>query len=311
MRLLIALGGNAMSGPGGSSGPAEQIAAANIAMAAVADLVADGCDVVLTHGNGPQVGDLLVKSEIAAAVVPPVPLDWCVAQTQATMGFVLLDALDHALAHRRVDRSTAALVSRVLVDAADPRFQHPTKPIGRYLPTDEAAVLVAHGQTFADFGERGWRRLVASPEPLEILDARAIVGLVESGCIVIANGGGGVPVVREADGTLRGVEAVVDKDLGAALLTRATAAERLVIATDVPHAVLGFATPAAEQIGEVTVSTMRGYAAAGHFASGSMAPKVEAVCRFVEDTGRLGIITSLDGIKTAATAPSGTVVVPG
>ncbi len=310
MRVLVALGGNAMTGPGGSARPEEQIVAAEVAMGSVADLVVEGWDVVITHGNGPQVGNLLVKNEIAASVVPPVPLDWCVAQTQATLGFVLLDALDDALSHRGVGRSTVAVVTRSVVDFDDPGFQDPTKPIGRFLAKDEAALLMEHGQTFRDFGERGWRRVVASPEPREILDAPSVSALVSAGFIVVANGGGGIPVVRRSDGSLSGVEAVIDKDLGAALLAHAVGADRLVIATDVDNAVLGFGTPDASPITHVDVHTMRGYLGDGSFGSGSMGPKVDAICRFVEATGQLGVITSLANIVPAAAATAGTVVRP-
>ncbi|MDX6297644.1 MAG: carbamate kinase [Nocardioidaceae bacterium] len=310
MRVLVALGGNALTGPGGSARADEQIAAAERAMKSVADLVVSGWDVVMTHGNGPQVGNLLVKNDLAAAVVPPVPLDWCVAQTQATLGFVLLDALEAALASQGVRRATAALVTRTVVDAEDAAFTSPTKPIGRYVSGDEAADLIAHGQAFADFGARGWRRVVASPEPREILDAPAISALVQAGFIVVGNGGGGIPVVRDADGSVRGVEAVIDKDLGAALLARSVEVDRLVIATDVDNAVLGFGTPDARALCRVGVTEMRRYLTEGYFGSGSMGPKVEAVCRFVENAGRPGIITSLDNIVAGAAATAGTVVVP-
>ncbi len=241
MRVLLALGGNAMTNPDGRARPQDQIAAAAVAADAVADLVAQGVEVVITHGNGPQVGNLLVKNELAAAVVPPVPLDWCGAQTQATLGFVLMNALDAALRARGVDRRTAAVVTRTRVAADDRGFTHPSKPIGRHLTEEEAQVLIEHGETWEDRGEKGWRRMVASPEPLEIVDAPAIVALVDSGFVVIANGGGGIPVVLRADsalghvlgGVLGGVEAVIDKDLGAALLADTVEADVLVIATDV------------------------------------------------------------------------------
>jgi carbamate kinase len=242
--------------------------------------------------------------------VPPVPLDWCGAQTQATLGFVLMNSLDAALAERGVDRRTAALVTRALVDADDEHFARPTKPIGRYLPAEEAKVLVEHGETWEDRGERGWRRVVASPEPLEILDAPAVQALVEAGFVVVANGGGGIPVVRGADGSLSGVEAVIDKDLGAALLARTVEADVLVIATDVPNAVLHWGTPEARPVGRVTLAEMRALAAEGHFASGSMGPKVDAACRFVENGGSRAVITSLDRIVDAITGDGGTVVVP-
>lgn len=309
MRVLLALGGNAMTSADGRARPEDQIAAARVAMRGVAELVASDIDVVVTHGNGPQVGNLLVKNEIAASVVPPVPLDWCGAQTQATLGFVLMNALDEALRVRGVQRRSATVVTRTRVDAGDPGFTRPTKPIGRYLPADEAALLVEHGETWEDRGERGWRRVVASPEPREILDAAAVRALVEAGFVVVANGGGGVPVVRE-DGALRGVEAVIDKDLGAALLAQTVDADVLVVATDVPNAVLRFGTPDAEPLGRVDVRRMRALAAEGHFASGSMGPKVEAACRFVEQGGARAVITDLADILDAVAGETGTVVVP-
>jgi carbamate kinase len=309
MRVLLALGGNAMTSADGRARPEDQIAAARVAMRGVAELVASDIDVVVTHGNGPQVGNLLVKNEIAASVVPPVPLDWCGAQTQATLGFVLMNALDEALHERGVQRRSATVVTRTRVDAGDPGFTRPTKPIGRYLPADEAAVLVEHGETWEDRGERGWRRVVASPEPREILDAAAVRALVEAGFVVVANGGGGVPVVRE-DGALRGVEAVIDKDLGAALLAQTVDADVLVVATDVPNAVLRFGSPDAEPLGRVDVRRMRVLAAEGHFASGSMGPKVEAACRFVEQGGTRAVITDLADILDAVAGETGTVVVP-
>jgi carbamate kinase len=309
---MLALGGNAMTSADGRARPEDQIAAAEVAMDAVAELIAHDVEVVITHGNGPQVGNLLVKNEVAASVVPPVPLDWCGAQTQATLGFVLMDALDAALARRGVVRRSATVVTRALVDPNDPGFVKPTKPIGRFLPAEEARVLVEHGQVWQDRGEKGWRRVVASPEPLDILDAPAVLELIGAGFVVIANGGGGIPVVRRDDGSLAGVEAVIDKDLGAALLGVLVGADVLVVATDVPQAVLRFGTPEAEAIGKVTLSQMQRFAEEGHFASGSMGPKVDAVCRFVQGTDLPGVITSLDKIVDAVTdvGGTGTVVVP-
>jgi carbamate kinase len=275
----------------------------------VADLVARDVDVVITHGNGPQVGNILVKNEIAASVVPPVPLDWCGAQTQATLGFVLMNALDEALRRRKVARRSATVVTRTLVDVDDPGFTRPTKPIGRFLPEDEAAVLMQHGETWEDRGAKGWRRVVASPEPREILDAAAVRTLVAAGFVVVASGGGGIPVVREPAG-LRGVEAVIDKDLGAALLALTVEAHVLVIVTDVANAVLRFGTPDAEPLDRVDVRRMRALARDGHFASGSMGPKVEAACRFVEQGGTRAVITNLESILDAVEGEVGTVVVP-
>src|SRR4051794_28234209 len=308
MRALIALGGNAMTGPDGSASPVDQDRAVAEAMEHVADLVAAGVDVVLTHGNGPQVGNLLVKNELAAAVVPPVPLDWCGAQTQATIGFLVLDALDRSLAVRGVDRRGAAPITPTPVDRDDPRFTPPTKPGGRYLPREDAQLLVQHGPVWGDRGAKGWRRVVASPEPLEILDAPALDALCAAGFIVVGAGGGGIPVVRDPDGLLRGVEAVIDKDLAAALLARQLAADVLVIATDVEHAILDFGTDRARPLGRVTPEELRGHAADGQFTSGSMGPKVEAAVRFVEQGGPRSVITSLRHIGEAVTGDAGTVV---
>lgn len=309
VRVLIALGGNAMTAPDGSARPDDQRRAITEAMQAVADLVATGVEVVLTHGNGPQVGNLLVKNELAASVVPPVPLDWCGAQTQGTIGVLTLNALDAALARRDVRRRSAVVVSRTLVAEDDPHFRQPTKPIGRYLSGDEAAVLIEHGQVWQDRGERGWRRVVASPEPLECLDAGAAVSLLEAGYVVVCAGGGGVPVVRRADGDLCGVEAVIDKDLTAAVLATQLHADLLVIATDVEHAVVGMGTAQARPLGAVSAAELREYAAQGHFAEGSMGPKVQAACRFADHGGR-SVITELRRIADAVAGTVGTIVSP-
>jgi|SRR5580658_115855 carbamate kinase len=308
MTVLIALGGNAMTAPDGSARPADQQAAIAIAAESIAEIVAAGRQVVLTHGNGPQVGNLLVKNEIAASVVPPVPLDWCGAQTQGTIGVLLMNALAASLARRGSSIPTAVLVSRTLVDADDPHFAEPTKPIGRYLPADQAADLIAHGQHWRDLGGRGWRRVVSSPEPLCCLEAPAAAALLAAGYVVVCAGGGGVPVVRDQDGTLRGVEAVIDKDLTAAVLAGQLGAGTLIIATDVESVMVDFGTPDARALGTVAVADMRALAAAGQFPSGSMGPKVEAACRFAERGGR-AIITSLHRIADALAGQAGTVVV--
>lgn len=308
MRVLVALGGNAMTGPDGNATPQAQLDAIAVASHHLAELIAAGHDVVITHGNGPQVGNLLVKNELAAHVVPPVPLDWCGAQTQGTIGFTLLDTLETALAARDVARPVAAIITRTLVDADDPGFTHPTKPIGRFLPREQAQTLIDHGERWEDRGEKGWRRVVASPEPVEVLETHTLHTLLAAGYVVVTAGGGGIPVVRDPDGAVRGVEAVIDKDLTAALLARAVHADVLVIATDVAHAVAGWGTPDAHDIGRVTLDEMEAYAAAGHFASGSMGPKVEAAMRFVRSGGSRSIITALDQLAPAIDGQVGTVI---
>lgn len=307
MRVLVALGGNAMTGAGGDASPCAQRAAVELAMERVAELLEAGHEVVITHGNGPQVGNLLVKNELSASVVPPVPLDWCVAQTQATIALLISNSLDRVLAERGLTRPVAALVTRTLVDADDPGFRQPTKPVGRYLSEDEARVMIEHGQRWEDRGPKGWRRVVASPQPVAVLEAPTIEALLASGHLVVAAGGGGIPVLRRG-GALYGVEAVLDKDLTAALLGHTVGAQVLVIATDVDHAAIGFGTPDVRELGRVSPAELREYAAAGHFASGSMGPKVEAAIRFVEGGGRRAVITLLDRIAEAVAGQVGTVV---
>jgi carbamate kinase len=301
-RVLIALGGNAMTAPDGSASPADQHRAIGEAMTHVASLIGAGHEVVLTHGNGPQVGNILLKNQLTAHVVPPVPLDWCVAQTQGTLATLIMNALERATAPRGV--RVAAVVTRTLVDAADPAFADPVKPIGQYFPEEEARRFESLGETWRHF-PRGWRRVVASPDPVEILDAPAAIALMEAGYTVVAAGGGGVPLVRGADGTLGGVEAVIDKDLAAAALARAVGATDLVIATDVPNALIAYGTPQARPIEAVTVRELGELRDAGHFASGSMGPKVEAALRFASDGGR-AVITSLEHIGEALSGNIGT-----
>ncbi len=306
-RVLIALGGNAMTGPDGSATPEAQRQAVETAVKPVADLVADGTEVVLTHGNGPQVGNLLIKNQLAARVVPPVPLDWCGAQTQATIGVLVLNALQRAMAVRGVERQVAVVVTRTLVDVDDPGFTNPTKPVGRYFSDVEAEQFRSLGETWKSFGGKGSRRVVASPEPLEILDAPAVDALLAAGFVVVAAGGGGVPVVRD-EGLLRGVDAVIDKDLAAQLLARHVKATTLIIATDVDHVMTGYGTADERAIGRTTVAELRAYAAAGEFGGGSMGPKVEAAVRFIEAGGERAVITSLARIGDAVSGSAGTVI---
>ena len=306
MKVVVALGGNAMTAPDGSSSPDDQRAAIAVAADRIVDLVQAGHEVVVTHGNGPQVGNILLKNELAAHILPPVTMDWCGAQTQGTLGFTLINALEKSFAALGQHKPVAALVSRTLVQRDDPAFTDPTKPVGPYFPADQAAEKVADGQIWKDFGAKGWRRVVASPEPVRMLDAPAITALIGAGFLVVANGGGGIPVI-ETDGGVRGAEAVIDKDLSAYLLAAEVGADRLIIATDVPRAVLRFGQPDAESIGQVTVAQMRELIAQGHFAKGSMGPKVEAVTRFAE-TGGVGVITALDRLAEGVAGEDGTIV---
>jgi carbamate kinase len=299
----VALGGNAIAGERGADPESQRIAVEG-ACEQIAELVAHGHDVVITHGNGPQVGNLLLKNDLARHVVPPVGLDWCVAQTQATLGFLIVTALEAALRRRGLDRLISTVITRVLVDKDDPGFTTPTKPIGRYVTEAEAAERIAAGEAWEDRGERGWRRVVASPDPLEILDRGTIDALIGDNAIVVAAGGGGIPMVRE-EGRLRGVEAVLDKDLTGALLARTVNADTFLIATDVEAAAVHYGTPQQEWLGPVDTERLRGLLDAGEFGGGSMGPKVRAALAFADSGGR-AVITSLERLREGVEGGAGT-----
>jgi carbamate kinase len=303
-RVVVALGGNAIAGERGAD-PASQQRAVEGASEQIAELVAHGYEIVITHGNGPQVGNLLLKNDLARDVVPPVPLDWCVAQTQATLGFLIVTALEAALRRRGLERLVSTVITRVLVDPGDPAWARPTKPIGRYVSADEARARIAAGEAWEERGERGWRRVVASPEPLEILDRGTVEALIGDGAIVVAGGGGGIPMVRE-DGRLRGVEAVLDKDVTGSLLARTVGARTFAIATDVAAAATGFGTPQQEWLGAVSRERLRALLADGQFGSGSMGPKVRAALSFVDGGGELAVITSLERLREGVEGAAGT-----
>jgi carbamate kinase len=307
-RAVVALGGNAIT-PSGSVGTAEQqTAAIGRAMRVLARAIADGCEVVVTHGNGPQVGNLLMKNFLARSVVPPMPLHWCVAQTQATIGFAMVCTLEQELAALGVDRPVVPVLSRVLVDADDPALSDPVKPIGRFVSADAAAAAQADdpAQVWRELGPAGWRRVVPSPEPVRCLDGRAVHALLDAGAVVVANGGGGVPVARTPDGGVVGVEAVVDKDLSASLLAIELGADHLAILTDVSGVAVGYGGPDERWLSSVATTELRELQSSGAFGKGSMGPKVEAVLRFVEATGHPATIAALDRADDALRGRAGT-----
>ena len=307
MRVLVALGGNAMTGPGGDASPPAQQRAIADAAAHLADLTAAGHELVITHGNGPQVGNILRKNELSAHELPPVSLDWCGAQTQGTLGFTIVSELERELCTRGLDSKVAAVVTRTVVDPDDPAFADPVKPIGSYQDAAFAAEMTAHGQTWKDFGEKGWRRVVASPRPVEILETPMVSFLADSGWVVVAAGGGGIPVVP-AEGGSTGISAVIDKDLSAAKLAASVGADLLIIATDVPCAVAGYGTPQARDVGAVSAAQLKELRSTGTFASGSMGPKVDAIIDFVDNGGQRAVITELAQLAAAVSGTVGTVV---
>ncbi len=304
MRAVVALGGNAILRHGQRGTAAEQKSALTFASAGLAELHRRGIDLVITHGNGPQVGQLLLQNIAAQRRTPPMPLDVLGAESQAEIGYLLQQALGPAVAPQPV----VTVVTQTVVDATDPAFDNPSKPIGPYLLAPAANALRAQGIPVArDEVRGGWRRVVPSPRPIRFVEEAAIVALVASGAIPICAGGGGVPVVAE-DGGYRGVEAVVDKDLSAAVLLRAVEADALVILTDVEHVLVHRGTDAERSVGRMTVAEAQEWLEAGQFPPGSMGPKVEAAIQAVQGGAR-AIITSLESVADAIDGAAGTEIV--
>src|SRR5215468_3634390 len=302
MRLVIAVGGNALLERGQRPDAAVQHQNAMRAARAIAPLAAEH-EVVITHGNGPQVGLLALESAADPQLTVPYPFDVLGAQTQGMIGYWLLQALQNALPGRQV----AAVVNQTLVSVADPAFRAPTKFVGEVYDEASAHRLAAErGWSIAPDGQR-WRRVVPSPAPQRIVETRIIRLLLTSGAVVVCAGGGGVPVIRNEAGKLQGVEAVVDKDLATAVLAEALEADALLMLTDVPAVVRGFGTPDAEPILRATPAALR----RENFPAGSMGPKVEAACRFVEVTGDLAAIGALSDAAHILAGKAGTVVTPG
>ena len=308
-KLVIAIGGNAIQ-PAGDSGSADsQRHRVEATAAKLADLVQAGHELVVTHGNGPQVGNILLQNEEARDLVPAMPLDVCGAESQALIGYMLAQALRNEFAVRRIQRGVAALVTQVLVDPNDPAFKDPTKPIGPFY-SSEADLIVKRAKGWKlveDESRGGWRRVVPSPQPLDIVEKDVILGLVAGGDgnVVICTGGGGIPVVRR-NGRLLGVEAVIDKDLGAAVLARVLGWKELVIATDVEKVALGFGKPTQRFLEHLTVAEAKKHLAEGQFPAGSMGPKIQAAIEFLESGGSAVVVTDLEHLDAAVDGKAGT-----
>jgi len=307
-KLVVAIGGNALAPASESADAAAQRRRIEATCARLADLVQAGHDVVLTHGNGPQVGNILLQNEETRHLVPAMPLDVCGAESQAQIGYVLAQSLRNEFTSRKIERDVVCVVTQVLVDAKDPAFANPTKPIGPYYTReDEIIVKKAKGWKMVYDQRGGWRRVVPSPRPVDVVEKDVLRRLVGNGDgrVVIAAGGGGIPVVRR-DGKLVGVEAVIDKDLAAAVLARSIGWKHLVIATDVPQVALDFGKPSQRFLDRLTASEARKYLAQGEFPPGSMGPKIEAVVEFLEAGGEHAVITDLEHLGLAVEGKAGT-----
>ena len=310
-KLVVAIGGNALLPAGEARDAASQRRRIEETATRLADLIAAGHNVVITHGNGPQVGNILLQNEESRHVAPAMPLDVCGAESQAQIGYVLSQALRNAFAARGIERGVACVITQVVVDPADPAFANPTKPIGPYYAReDEIIVKRAKGWKMVFDQRGGWRRVVPSPHPVDVVEKDIIRTLVGDGDgrVVIAAGGGGIPVIRK-DGRLVGVEAVIDKDLAAAVLARAIGWKHLVIATDVPQVALDFGKPGQRFLDSMTVGEAKTHLADGQFPPGSMGPKVQAAVEFLEHGGEHAVITDLAHLVPGVAGKAGTRVV--
>lgn len=276
----------------------------------IADMIIEGWRVVITHGNGPQVGFILRRNELAAHEVHTTPMDIIGADTQGSIGYMLQQALGNCLRARGVKRDVATVITQTLVDRNDPAFQNPNKPIGGFMTKEEGERFMAEGWTVVEDAGRGYRRVVPSPNPIEILELDAINALVRHDVIVICTGGGGIPVVRDESGDVHGVNAVIDKDRGSSLLANGLKADLFIISTAVEKVALNYNKPDQRWLDVMTLAEAKQYLAEGHFAPGSMAPKIEAIVSFLENGGPKAIITDPAGITRALRGETGTTIVP-
>lgn len=307
--IVVALGGNALQRQGEASSEAQQ-KVADETVRQLLPLIQAGHNLAIVHGNGPQVGNIVLQQQaINTDAVPALPLEDSGAMSQGLIGFWLQQSLHDAFTLNSLQKHAASIVTQTVVDKDDPAFAAPTKPIGPFYSEEEARTIAAErGFIVKEDAGRGWRRVVASPKPQDIVEAAVIRSLVLAGVIVVSTGGGGIPVLRADDGTLSGVEAVIDKDFGAAKLANILGADTLLIVTSVDAAKINFNTPDEQALGEVTPDELQQHIASGQFAAGSMLPKVQAAIEFVsgDPVGRSAIITSLDKIAEAIAGAAGT-----
>jgi carbamate kinase len=309
--IVIAIGGNSLIRDTRHMSVPDQYAEIAQTARHIADLLERRCRVVITHGNGPQVGFILRRSEHSRGLLHEVPLDSIVADTQGALGYQIQQALGNEFRRRGLKHPVASVVTQTLVDRDDPAFAAPSKPIGEFYTREQAEERMrVERWTMVEDAGRGWRRVVASPKPVRIIESEVIRYLADSHYVVVAAGGGGIPVVATEPGVLRGVAAVIDKDLASAVLAHEIGADLLVISTAVEKVCLNFGTPEQRALDSMTVAEARQYIAAGHFPAGSMLPKVEACIRFIEGGGREAFITSPEALSAVFDGHPGTRIVP-
>jgi carbamate kinase len=307
-RVLVALGGNAILRRENKGTAEEQFANIRRACGHLVGIIRQGNKLTITHGNGPQVGDILLKDELAKGRLPSMPLDVCGAESQGMIGYMIQQSLRNELRRVGLDLQVATVLTETVVDGGDPAFKNPTKPIGPFYTAAEAARLEGeNGWHLVEDSGRGFRRTVPSPTPLSIVQGKMIGELMDLGVIVIAAGGGGIPVTAGAEA--RGLEAVIDKDLGAAILAKMVNAQVLLMLTDVENVFLDYDKPGRRPINKMTIQECKGFLEQGQFPAGSMGPKVESAVRFLESGGERVIITSLESAEEALAGRAGTTII--
>ncbi len=308
---IVAVGGNALISDKDHLAIPDQYEQVAITVRHIADMIEAGWDVIVTHGNGPQMGFILRRSELSLHEVAPVPMDYAGADLQGAIGYMFVKAFGNEFRRRHVARQAAAVVTQTLVDAGDPAFANPTKPIGSHMDEATAKRLATQqGWTVAEDAGRGWRRVVPSPEPKAIVDRQVIGFLARAGYVVIAAGGGGIPVIADADGNLRGAEAVIDKDLASSLLAREIGADLLLVSTGIERVAIDFNKPTQRWLDRMTVSEARRLYAEDQFDRGSMGPKIRAAIAFLEGGGKQALITNPANIGRALAGETGTLILP-
>ena len=308
---VVAVGGNSLIKDKTHKTVPDQYDAAAESMHQIAGMIETGWDVVITHGNGPQVGFILRRSELSKHELHEVPLDYCGADTQGAIGYMFQQALYNEFAQRGLNKQAATIVTQVLVDRKDPAFENPSKPIGSFMDQPTASARSeAEGWVVVEDAGRGWRRVVPSPQPIEIVQQDAILTLVKQGYVVIAVGGGGIPVVKDEAGNLVGVEAVIDKDFASALLANGIQADLLLVSTAVPQIAINYNKPDQRWLDRMTLAEAKDYLAGGHFAKGSMGPKVQAIIKYLEAGGVEALVTDPGNIERALAGETGTRIVP-
>lgn len=307
---VVAIGGNSLITKDRQTVP-DQFAITRETTQHIANMIRQGWEVVITHGNGPQVGFILLRSELSSHVLHTVPLDSCGADTQGALGYMIQQCLYNDFLRLGMDKQAVTVVTQVIVNQDDPAFQNPTKPIGPFYDWEKALrYQEERGWTVAEDSGRGWRRVVPSPLPMEIVERDVIMELVHKGYTVIAVGGGGIPVVKDEKGRLKGVEAVIDKDYASSLLATAIQADLFLISTAVERVALNFNTPEQVDLDCLTLSQARKYLAEGHFPPGSMGPKIQAIIWYLEKGGKEALVTSPENIERALAGETGTRFIP-